>query len=454
MVLQNYRFFVAGMAILCLSLSVNAQPTGHAAVLPLDALHELAAVYGLIKSDYVSPQDNKKLIDAAISGMVSSLDPHSAYLDQDAFAEQYEDMSGKFFGVGIEAESTNGIIRVITAREGSPAAVAGIKPLDVVLRVNGETIQGLSIDQVGRRMRGEIDTPVTLTVTRTGVDQPLTFKMIRQEVLTQSVKGKIVTPGYGWIRIAEFQERTVEDFVRQFSLLTAQDPKMKGLVLDLRNDPGGLVSSAVGICAAFLPQGTLVVSTRGRSTSSRGMFYASAEYYAMRSGSDPLADLPAMSKTMPLVVLVNAGSASAAEIVAGALQDQGRASIMGTPTFGKGSVQEIRRLSNNTAVKLTIARYYTPGGRSIQAKGITPDLAVGDRQTEFVREANLDNHLARDPGSKSVPALLPLPDPLTTVIPGANSKPPPELGSEEDFPLTQAIRKLQGLSVVLTPSPP
>ena len=461
----NYRFIATGIMAFAISVQVAAQVqvqvpgTGPVTVQagaespPLNELRELANVFALIKSDYVSSRDSGKLIEAAIAGMVSSLDPHSSYLDKEAFAEQFEDISGKFFGVGIEAVAVNGVIRVITAREGSPAALAGIKPRDVVVRVNGDSIHGLSIDQVGRRMRGEIDTPVTLAVSRNGNDMPLTFRMIRKQVLTQSVKGKLVAPGLAWIRIAEFQQRTVGDFVQQFQALQAKDPQLKGLILDLRNNPGGLVSSAVGISAAFLPKGALVVATRGRAPASSGVMHASPEYYAMNNETDPLATLPALAKTIPMVVLVNAGSASAAEIVSGALQDHKRVTVMGARTFGKGSVQELRRISNDTAVKITIARYYTPAGRSIQATGITPDLAVGENQSDYLREADLENHLSGDPGPKPMPAVPAIVKPDATITSGErpasiDPTPPPEPGSSGDFQLAQAIRYLQGLPLV------
>ena len=458
---KNYRFIAIGIMAFVISMAVAAQVRvpGPAPAqvltesLPLDALRELANVFALIKSDYVASQDSSKLIEAAIAGMVSSLDPHSSYLDKEAFAEQFEDISGKFFGVGIEAVSVNGVIRVITAREGSPAALAGIMPRDVVVRVDRDSIQGLSIDQVGRRMRGEIDTPVTLTVNRNGSDMPLTFRMIRKQVLIQSVKGKLVAPGLAWIRIAEFLQRTVGDFVQQFKALQAKDPQLKGLILDLRNNPGGLVSSAVGISAAFLPKGALVVATRGRALASSGVMHASPEYYAMGSETDPLAALPPMIKSIPMVVLVNAGSASAAEIVSGALQDHKRVTVMGAQTFGKGSVQEVRRISNDTGVKITIARYYTPTGRSIQATGITPDLAVGDSQSRYLREADLENHLPGDPGPNLIPAVPAIVTPDATTASSERSAsidlaPPPEPGSSGDFQLAQAIRYLQGLSLI------
>ena len=421
---------------------------------PLDELRELVNAYSVIKNDYVSAEQSKTLFKAAIAGMVASLDPHSAYLDKDALTAEREFVSGQFFGVGVEAESRNGVLRVISAREGSPAELAGIKPGDVLVSVDGKPILGMTPEQVGRRLRGALDTPVTLTVSRRSSAAPLAFSLVRKQVTIPSVKGKIVAPGFGYIRIAEFQERTVEDLVRQVRELGAVDGSLQGLVLDLRNDPGGLVSAAIGVAAVFLPKDVAVVSIRGRLPDSVTTLYARREFYGPVKDPDPLTDLPALSKTVPLVVLVNAGSASAAEILAGALQDHRRATVLGTPSFGKGSIQEVRPLSPDTAIKLTVARYYTPAGHAIQATGITPDLAVRENRNADVslREVDLDNHLSRNPDAPNDDAAGVSPGGASSGESEAARKAPadaraPEFGSKDDFALAQAIRHLRGQPV-------
>jgi len=346
--------------------------------IPISELQKLAQVYGLIKSDYVEAVDDKKLLTDAISGMVASLDPHSAYLDQKAYRDLREGTEGKFVGLGIEiGVSEDGYIRIVAPIEDSPAYRAGIQAGDLITRIDGVPVQGLELDAAVKRMRGEPQTRVTLTLLRAGLAQPLNLTITRQQIVQKSVKGKIIAPGYAWLRIAQFQEPTLDDMVTKIRALYREDPALKGLVLDLRNDPGGLLQGAVGVAAAFLPANAEIVSTNGQLAKSRERLYARAEHYTL-NGDDALAALPAALKTIPVAVLVNTGSASASEIVAGALQDYKRAAIIGTPTFGKGSVQTIRQLTSDTAVKLTTARYYTPAGRAIQARGIIPDLMVDE----------------------------------------------------------------------------
>ena len=336
--------------------------------LPLDALHQLADVYGLIQADYVDPvKDGKALMQEATSSMVASLDPHSAFLDRTAFRALREGTAGKFVGLGIEiGRSDEGYVRIVAPMEDSPAALAGILPGDLVTHVDGVAVRGAPIDDAVRRMRGEPGTRVTLTILRPpALSTPLKITITRAEIVQKSVKGALVEPGYAWLRISQFQEPTLDDLAAKLAALYRQDPQLKGLVLDLRNDPGGLLQGAVGAAAAFLPKGAEIVSTNGQRADSRERFYGVPQDYMLKKG-DALGGLPDGLKTVPMVVLVNTGSASASEIVAGALQDYKRATIIGSPTFGKGSVQTIRPVGKDAAVKLTTARYYTPNGRSIQ----------------------------------------------------------------------------------------
>lgn len=434
------------------------------APLPLEELQQLAAVFGMVKSDYVEPVDEKKLITDAISGMVAGLDPHSQYFDKKSYKEFREGTTGKFVGIGIEMAMEDGLVKVVSPIEGSPAFRAGIKSGDLITRIDETPVKGLTVDQAVKRMRGEPNTKVTLVVYRKDEARTFPLTLVREEIRQQSVRSKIVEPGYAWLRISVFQERTLDDFARKLEEIYKTEPQLKGLVLDLRNDPGGLLDGAVGVAAAFLPANTVVVTTNGQVADAKASFTAAPEYYARR-GADPLRRLPEALKKVPLVVLVNEGSASASEIVAGALQDHKRAVIMGAQTFGKGSVQTWRPLSADTALKITTARYYTPSGRSIQATGIVPDIWLDETAEGNVfaalrlREADLDKHLnspeeqldaaraklreeAREEARKKLEEQL------------AKSrqppKPLPEFGSGEDFPLQQALNQLKGQTVMVS----
>lgn len=426
--------------------------------LPLEELRQLVDVFGLIKSDYVEPVDEKKLLTEAISGMVSSLDPHSAYLDKKAFKEMREGAQGKFVGLGIEVNMENGYLKVISPIEDSPAYKLGIKAGDLITRLDSTPVKGMTLDEAVKRIRGEPNTKITLTIARKEEDKPVVVTIKRQEIRVQSVKSKFVEPGYAWLRIAQFQEPTVEDMARNIAALYAEDPNLKGLVLDLRNNPGGVLPGAIGVLAAFLPKDVVLTSTNGQLPDSKQTFYARREFYATRAVGDPLSKLPAALKKIPIVVLVNSGSASASEIVAGALQDHKRAVIMGMQTFGKGSVQTIRQLSADTAVKLTTARYYTPNGRSIQARGIVPDLMVdetaeGDNLNRLrLREADLQKHLTNDKDTtpevhaETIDEL----EEEQRLIALEKKRKPLEFGSKGDFQLTQALNHLKGLPVTLS----
>ena len=393
--------------------------------IPLEEIRQFTEVFGAVKQNYVEPVDDKKLMQEAISGMLSGLDPHSAFLDADAFKDMQSSTQGEFGGLGIEVGAEDGVIKVIAPIDDTPAARAGVKAGDLIIKIDDKLTRGMTLPEAVKLMRGKPRTSITLSVARKGEDKPLEFKLMRDVIRVQSVRAKMIEPGYGFVRIAQFQERTVDDLVRQIGELYKQAP-LKGLVLDLRNDPGGLLHSAVGVSAAFLPPRALVVSTDGRNEDSRRRFVASPEDYLRGRGEDVLQKLPPQIKSVPMVVLVNGASASASEIVAGALQDHKRATVIGTQTFGKGSVQTIIPLrlegEGPAAIKLTTARYYTPNGRSIQAKGIVPDLAVEDTpEGNFsgfnVREADLMRHLE---ASKAEDAAR-----KATTPPGATTQPAP-----------------------------
>ncbi|MGZ3236535.1 MAG: S41 family peptidase, partial [Burkholderiaceae bacterium] len=403
--------------------------------------------------------EDKKLLTDAISGMVASLDPHSAYLDKKAFKELRESTQGKFVGLGIEVGMEDGYVKVISPIEDSPAHKAGLKAGDLITRLDTTPVKGMTLDEAVKRMRGEPNTKITLTIARKDETKPIIVTIIRQEIRVQSVKAKVIEPGYAWLRVSQFQEPTVDDMAKKINALYAQEPKLKGLVLDLRNDPGGVLPGAIGVSAAFLPKDAIVVTTNGQLADSKQTYYARREFYGSRAAGDSLAKLPEAIKDVPMVVLVNAGSASASEIVAGALQDYKRAKIMGTQTFGKGSVQTIRQLSADTAIKLTTARYYTPSGRSIQAKGIVPDLMVdeyadGDALNGFrLHEADLQKHLINDKDKNAVAAGKSPVDELEEeqrLAALEKKRKPLEFGSKEDFQLVQALNELKGLPVQLS----
>ncbi|MCC7060649.1 MAG: S41 family peptidase [Burkholderiaceae bacterium] len=421
--------------------------------LPLDELRQFTDVFGAIKANYVEPVEDRKLITGAIDGMLSGLDPHSAYLDADAFRELQVGTQGEFGGLGIEVGTEDGFVKVVSPIEDTPAARAGVKAGDLIVRIDDRPTKGMSLNDAVKLMRGKPKTPITLTISRKGENQPIVLQIVRDVIKVQSVKSKVLEPGIGYVRITQFQEHTVENLAKALEGLARQHA-LKSLVLDLRNDPGGLLHGAVGVSAAFLPPQATVVTTDGRTEDARRKYVASPEDYLRGTRDDIVARLPASVKTVPMVVLVNAGSASASEIVAGALQDHKRAVLIGTQTFGKGSVQSILPLSNTTAIKLTTARYYTPNGRSIQAKGITPDYVVeetpeGDLSAFRLREADLNRHLSNDKDKDrgdEVHSMLPQP---TDAAARPQDRKPIEFGSADDYQLQQAMNYLKGQPVMV-----
>jgi carboxyl-terminal processing protease len=401
--IQQFGLIAAGVLIgvaISLNYSAVAQKDSTALPLPVEELRAFTEVFGRVKSDYVEPVEDKKLITEAINGMLTGLDPHSAYLDQEAYRELQVGTQGVFGGLGIEVGMEDGFVKVVAPIDDTPAARAGVKSGDLIVKLDESSVKGMTLSDAVKRMRGKPNTPITLTIVRKGEQKPIVVTLTRAIIKIQSVKFKMLEPGFAYFRVSQFQEHTGETLARSIDTLFKQNQgQMKGMVLDLRNDPGGLLNGAVAVSAAFLPKDSLVVYTDGRTEDSKMRLNASPENYLRgRAKEDFVRKLPAEVKTVPMVVLVNGGSASASEIVAGALQDHKRAVVMGQQTFGKGSVQTILPLGNNTAIKLTTARYYTPHGRSIQAKGITPDIPLDDGASEKtaglkLREADLTKHL-------------------------------------------------------------
>ena len=440
--------------LLSINFSVIAQRDAKLPI-PYEDLQLLSAVFGRIKSDYVEPVSDEKLIKEAINGMVHGLDPHSDFLDAEAFKDLQISTQGKFGGLGIEVGVEDGAIRVISPIEETPAFRAGIKAGDLIVKIDETATRGMPLTKAVEMMRGKPGTPVALTIARKDAEGLLSFTLVREEINVKSVRAKMLEPGYGYVRIRTFQERTGEDLARALKDFYAKG-ELKGLVLDVRSDPGGLLNQAVAVSAAFLPKDALVVYTDGRTPDARMRLLASKDNFSRR-GDDYFKDLPASIKKVPMVVLVDGGTASGSEIVAGALQDHKRATVIGIQTFGKGSVQTILPLGNNAGLKLTTARYYTPAGRSIQAKGIEPDISVDDGRESRIKEANLERHLETaktaaamgDAGGKAAVVAVP------QIKPGDLNKaevapllPRFEFGADDDFQLQQAMNHLKGAPVI------
>ena len=433
-------FFVVIGIFIGLIFSANANRTNTS--LPIDELRNFTEIFGKIKNDYVEDVTDKKLISEAIKGMLSGLDPHSAYLDEDAFKDLQVGTQGEFGGLGIEVGMEDGFVKVVSPIEDTPAWRAGLKSGDLIIKIDDTNVKGLTLGDAVKKMRGKPKTKIILTVIRQGESEPLVFTIIRDIIQIQSVKSEVLENSVAYVRITQFQEKTglklAEALKKRFLEV---DNNVDGIILDLRNDPGGLLNSAVAVTSAFIPENTLVVYTEGRVRNSSMKLFSRPEHY-LRSGSkNYLADLPEKTKTVPMVVLINNGSASASEIVAGALQDHSRAVIMGTQSFGKGSVQTILPLNNGTAIKLTTARYFTPKGRSIQAKGITPDIVVSqatiqeDNESKFqVSEKDLSRALDTDNQSDNSEQLV---DDSTN---NANNEPvqPNSIVNPNDYQLNQA----------------
>ncbi len=427
---HKLRFLTLAAALSLLGVTVvvgqgvQAKRADEKAALPLEELRTFAEVFGRIKSDYVEPVPDKEMLRHAIQGMLSGLDPHSSYLSEDEFSDLRVGTSGEFGGLGIEVGMENGFVKVIAPIDDTPAQRAGIQAGDLVIRIDGKPVKGLSLDEAVKMMRGKPGSEIVLSILREGSEKPLEITVVRDVIKVASVKHRELEPGFGYVRISHFQSRTPEDVLNALSKIKKKTGGvLKGLVLDLRNNPGGVLNAAVAISDAFLTDGTIVY-TEGRVKDSQLKFKAAPD------------DL---IEGAPLVVLVNGGSASASEIVAGALQDHKRAVIMGRQTFGKGSVQTIIPINDKTAIKLTTARYYTPNGRSIQAEGIKPDIlldkvtvaAVGNDIAENLKESDLTGHLSNPNGDNG----------------DANDKSAERL-VEKDYELSEALNLLKGLAIL------
>jgi carboxyl-terminal processing protease len=454
---------LAGVA-LSVALTVGANRETKSAI-PVDELRTFSEVYARVKNDYVVPIDDKKLIEQAISGMVGGLDPHSVFLDENAFKEMRTTTTGKFGGVGIEIGTEDGYIKVVAPIDDTPASKAGIRAGDLITKVEGESTRGFTTTKAMEKMRGTPGTKVRLEVFRKEERSTQTYTLTRDTIKVQAVKAKVIEPGYSFVRVRTFNELTVGEVAKALADHHAQSP-LKGVVLDLRNNPGGLLDASVGLSALFLPKDALVVYTEGRMDGTKVRYTATKDFYARR-GPDPVAGAPEILKTVPLVVLTNGGSASASEIVAGALQDHKRATVMGTTTFGKGSVQNIIPLSQTTGVKLTTSRYFTPKGRSIQSTGIETDILIDQLTFDGVvapktqRERDLSRHLLgkdeKDERAEKQDAAADAEENLSEEAQEAKQAKAREdakkmkgfdWGNEKDYLYAQAVNQIKGLPVV------
>ncbi len=427
--LQNLRtstWFLSGI-LLGLSLAV-----GHSVYalkddekqIPFEDLQAFTEVFSKVKSDYVESVDDKKLIEDAIRGMLNGLDPHSAFLNTSEFSDLKIGTTGQFGGLGIEVGMENGFVKVISPIDDTPASRAGIKASDLIIKLDEKSVKGMTLNEAVKIMRGKPNTSIDLTIVREGEPKPLVINITREIIRVKSVKNRVLEPGYGYVRITNFQSRTTTDLLKAISDLQ-KEGRLKGMILDLRNNPGGVLNGAVGVSDAFINDG-LIVYTEGRIDDSSHRYLATP--------GDSL-------NGAPLVVLINGGSASASEIVAGALQDHKRGIILGTKSFGKGSVQTIQELRNGSAVKLTTARYFTPHGRSIQATGIEPDIKLStvklsstdEKARATYSEADLDGSLSNPNGDTG----------------GKDGKgDESEALAESDFQLYEALNLLKGLNIL------
>ncbi len=422
---------LAAGAILGISLTLGHNVVGardnSSDVLPLEQLRTFSDVFARIKRNYVEDVSDEDLLEHAIRGMLSGLDPHSTYLNTEQFQELRIGTSGEFGGLGIEVGMEDGFVKVVSPIDDTPAARAGMKTGDLIIRLDDKPVKGLALNDAVKLMRGKPGSDIVLTVVREGEDKPLKITITRAVIQVTSVRNRILEDGYGYVRVSHFQTKTPSDMIKAIETMQIEGP-LNGLVLDLRNNPGGVLSAAVGISDAFLNDG-LIVYTDGREEDSR------LRYTASRGD---------MLDGAPIVVLVNGGSASASEIVAGAMQDHGRGVVMGSKTFGKGSVQTIQNLPNGGAVKLTTARYYTPSGRSIQAQGIEPDIVTGnlrlaqreDSGIEPITESSLTGHLSNGNDTEEAE---------TTAVEEEVSS---ENLAEDDYQLNEALNLLKGLAIL------
>lgn len=427
--------FLAGVSLTAVHAVSEKEPPPENK-LPLDELRTFTGVLDAVKQDYVEPVKDKDLLENAIRGLLSNLDPHSAYLDAEAFQDLQIGTTGEFGGLGIEVGQEDGFLKVIAPIDDTPAQRAGIRTGDLIIRLDDASVKGMALADAIQKMRGKPNTPITLTIIREGARKPLKIKLIREVIQVKSVKSRLLEPGFGYVRITQFQAKTAQNLQQALQELEQQNKTpLRGLVLDLRNNPGGVLNGAVEVADDFLDNG-VIVQTKGRSN-------GSDQSYKATPGD--------LLKAAPIVTLVNGGSASASEIVAGALQDHRRALIVGERTFGKGSVQSILPLGNGTAVKLTTARYYTPNGRSIQAEGIVPDIklkplkvaADNGADTDSIKEADLTGHLRNEqPNGKPAEG-----------ADGGGEPAKPAGGDlvQSDYQLYEALNLLKGMTLLHPP---
>jgi len=423
--LRTSTLFLSG-TLLGLSLAI-----GHSVYalkdndqIPFEDLQAFTEVFSRVKSDYVESVDDKKLIEDAIRGMLNGLDPHSSFLNTTEFSDLKIGTTGQFGGLGIEVGMENGFVKVISPIDDTPASRAGVQASDIIIKLDDKSVKGMTLNEAVKMMRGKPNTSIDLTIVREGEPKPLVIQITREIIRVKSVKNRMLEPGYGYVRITNFQSRTTTDLLKAISDLQKQE-RLKGMVLDLRNNPGGVLNGAVGVSDAFINDG-LIVYTEGRIDDSSHRYQATP--------GDSL-------NGAPLVVLLNGGSASASEIVAGAIQDHKRGIIMGTKSFGKGSVQTIQELRNGSAVKLTTARYFTPNGRSIQAKGIEPDIVLStlklsandEKADESYSESDLEGRLSNPNGENED---------------GEKASSETESLAQSDFQLYEALNLLKGLTIL------
>ena len=425
--IKNKNILFGFLAIFSISTLFYFKDSNHAyaakTILPLNQLQAFSEVYLKIKQNYVQDVSDKELFDNAIKGMLEGLDPHSTFLNEKDFKDLKIGTKGEFGGLGIEVTMEDGFVKVITPIDDTPAFKAGVKPGDLIIEIDGGSVKGLSLNQAVDLMRGKVGEPILLSIARKGENGPLEIKIVRAKIKVKSVKYEIIHENYGYIRISSFQNKTGKNLYDAISDLNSKSKgNIKGYVIDMRNNPGGVLGAAVDVSDAFIKGKKKLVFTKGRSEDAM---------YEFKSNNIDLAE------EKPIVVLINGGSASASEIVAGALQDHKRAIIMGTQSFGKGSVQTILPITSKTAVKITTARYYTPNGRSIQATGITPDIIVKDRElsssldNKMLKESDLKGHLKNTDKKKNED------------INAAQDK-----RLEKDYQLSEAINLLKGLNII------
>ena len=422
--LRTSTWFLSGTLLgLSLAIGHSVFALKESEQIPFEDLQAFTEVFSKVKSDYVETVDEKKLIEDAIRGMLNGLDPHSSFLNTTEFSDLKIGTTGQFGGLGIEVGMENGFVKVISPIDDTPAQRAGVKASDLIIKLDDKSVKGMTLNEAVKIMRGKPNTDIDLTIVREGEPKPLVINITREIIRVKSVKKRMLEPGYGYVRITNFQSRTTTDLLKAISDLQ-KESRLKGMILDLRNNPGGVLNGAVGVSDAFIEDG-LIVYTEGRIDDSSHRYLATP--------GDSL-------NGAPLVVLINGGSASASEIVAGALQDHKRGIILGTKSFGKGSVQTIQELRNGSAVKLTTARYFTPHGRSIQATGIVPDIqlstlklsASDERAQSTYSEADLDGSLSNPNGDKD----------------NGDASEDSEKLAESDFQLYEALNLLKGLNIL------